>query len=658
MCMIGGSKQWFTAAELAELKLPGLSSVKRKINERAAEERWALKTDRTGMPLCRARSGRGGGSEYHVAVLPASVTAELARRGLIGGEASVPANDGGAPADQLWSWFDQQTEAVKAEAARKLTILQAVEALEASGHTRSSAIASAAAQADVAPSSVWAWFTLIAGAAVIDRLPRLAPQRQGGGKSAEVDDGAWLFLRSDYLRPEKPTFASCYERCAREYCAPRGIVLPSKKTLQRKLEREVPANVVISRRIGADALRGTIPYQDRSIADLHALELVNIDGHKWDVFVKWPDGRIARPMMVAIQDVYSRKFVAWRIDASESAVLTRLAFADLFKQYGIPKHCLMDNGRAFASKWITGGVANRFRFKVRKEEPLGLLTSLGIKIHWALPFRGSSKPIERAFRDLCDHGAKHPAFTGAYTGNKPDAKPENYGSAAVDLETFKRVAQMVMDAHNAREGRRTEACRGLKSSFDQAFAASYATAQIGKAGPEQLRMALLAADRVSTDRKNGSISLFNNRYWSPEMSALAGQKVVVRFDPDDLSREVHVYDLNDRYLVAARLQGKVGFLDATAAQGRAREEAELRRATKRQIELQQLLTAKQLVEMMPDEPDEPEVLEPSVIRPVRHQATALKPLSQVKAEPVPSIPDATASWASAMERMPPLRLVE
>ena len=37
----------------------------------------------------------------------------------------------------------------------------------------------------------------------------------------------------------------------------------------------------------------------------------------------------------------------------------------------------------------------------------GLLTSLGIKIHWALPFRGSSKPIERSFRDLCDTVAKH-----------------------------------------------------------------------------------------------------------------------------------------------------------------------------------------------------------------------------------------------------------
>jgi hypothetical protein len=40
-------------AELAELRLPGLPKVKRKINERAAAERWALRTDDRGAPLAR-----------------------------------------------------------------------------------------------------------------------------------------------------------------------------------------------------------------------------------------------------------------------------------------------------------------------------------------------------------------------------------------------------------------------------------------------------------------------------------------------------------------------------------------------------------------------------------------------------------------------------
>ena len=83
-------------------------------------------------------------------------------------------------------------------------------------------------------------------------------------------------------------------------------------------------------------------------------------------------------MLVAIQDVYSGKFLAWRLDESENRVPVRLAIGDMVERYGIPEHMVLDNGRSFASKWITGGTANRFRFKVRDDEPDGLLTQLGV----------------------------------------------------------------------------------------------------------------------------------------------------------------------------------------------------------------------------------------------------------------------------------------
>ena len=77
-----GGKCWFTAAELADLALPGLPRQKRKINERAADEFWAVKTDASGAPLARTRQGRGGGTEFHHSVLPAMAKAELVKRGI------------------------------------------------------------------------------------------------------------------------------------------------------------------------------------------------------------------------------------------------------------------------------------------------------------------------------------------------------------------------------------------------------------------------------------------------------------------------------------------------------------------------------------------------------------------------------------------------
>jgi hypothetical protein len=60
-------------------------------------------------------------------------------------------------------------------------------------------------------------------------------------------------------------------------------------------------------------------------------------------------------------------------------------------------------------------------------------------IHWVTPYHGQAKPIERAWLDFCGRIAKHPAFAGAYTGNSPVAKPENYGSRAVKWADFERV---------------------------------------------------------------------------------------------------------------------------------------------------------------------------------------------------------------------------
>jgi putative transposase len=617
-------KQFYTAAEIAALGLAGLGKCKRRINERAERELWALKTDAHGAPLARRRVGRGGGLEYHILILPAAARLDLAKRGLAAAPADQASGNNGQ--SRTWTWLEGQSESVKAEARRRLDAVDRVETFERANLTRSAAVACAAAECGVGSSTLWNWLRDVDGIDRADRLPHLAPRRQGGGAEAEIDDEAWRFLISDYLRPERPTFASCYERMVRDYAAPRGLQVPHRRTLWRKLERDVDGRLVIAKREGADALRKTLPPQQRTVAELHALELVNIDGHKFDVFTRFPDGRVGRPIMVAIQDVYSRKILAWRVGETESAVLTRLAFADLFTRFGIPAGCLLDNGRAFASKWITGGAKTRFRFKIREEEPTGVLTALGVRIHWATPYRGQSKPIERAFRDLCDTIARHPAMAGAYTGNHIDAKPENYGEKAVPIDLFTELVTRGIDAHNARPGRRTETARGR--SFDDVFSASYARSPIGKATAEQLRLALLAADEVSTDRLSGAITLFGNRYWSPEISPIAGKRVTVRFDPDDLTQPVHVYDRNGHFLASAPVLEQTGFLDAGAAQIRARQERELKKTARRLEELEDLIGAGELAAMIPDYEDERPVALPPVLRPVRHlgmTAAALKP---------------------------------
>ncbi|MEI6162094.1 MAG: transposase, partial [Roseococcus sp.] len=286
---------------------------------------------------------------------------------------------------------------------------------------------------------------------------------------------------------------------------------------------------------------------------------------------------------------------------------------DLVEKYGIPEHCWLDNGREFAAKKITGGQPNRFRFKIREDEPLGLMTQLGVKVHWTQPYWGQSKPIERAFGDFSRDIARHPAFEGAYTGNTPMNKPDNHGERAVPLDEFLRVIGGRIAEHNARLGRRSPTCRG--NSFDEVFAASYEQRVIQKliprAGDAQRRLWLLAAEGV-TLRTDGRAVFQGNEYFSDWMGGMGGQKVTLRFDPEALDRPMHVYALDGRYLGEAEPWLMAGFNSVADAQRIARLRRENLRIGRQYQETAGLIEAAELAKGQPDfipaEPPETRVI--------------------------------------------------
>ncbi|QRE76136.1 DNA-binding protein [Methylobacterium aquaticum] len=58
-------KLWLSAAEIADLGLPGLPATKRNINALAESQDWSARTG-----LCRRRASAGGGVKYHLDLLP------------------------------------------------------------------------------------------------------------------------------------------------------------------------------------------------------------------------------------------------------------------------------------------------------------------------------------------------------------------------------------------------------------------------------------------------------------------------------------------------------------------------------------------------------------------------------------------------------------
>ena len=656
---------WWTAQELAMQTLPGLPSTKRKINEMAAQQGWAERTNATGVRLARPRKGRGGGLEYHYTVLPVQAVAALAARGLVmnqGAQAVV------VPASEAWAAFDALPDDKKAKARFRLDVLREIEALRTAGASATGAVAQVVAlhrtkakagegaQHNFSAATVANWKKAVRGLAKGDWLPALAPRHQGRTATADCDPNAWEMLKGDFLRLSGPTFESCMERLV-DTANMNGWAIPSGKTLYRRLEKEIPAPLWVLAREGLEKLERMFPPIIRDRSEFHALQAVNADGHRWDVFVQFPDKpKPIRPLMMAIQDLYSGKILSWRLAENEGADTVALAFGDLFRDHGIPDLVWLDNGRGFASKWITGGTRTRFRFKVKPSDPVGVLTAAGCDVRFTRPYSGRSKPIERAFRDLCENGAKHPEFQGAYTGNTPMAKPEDYASRAVPLDVFTAVINDVIRRHNARVGRRTRVCRGVLS-FDQAYQASIATAVITRPTEAQLRMCLLAHESVTADRLTGAVNLFGNRYWSEFLSEHRGEKVVVRFDPDRLHQEpAHIYSMGGNYLGAAEMQEASGFSDATAAREHGRVKAAWLRSQKDMLALERRLSAADVANLLPDVAED-EDFTPEPTRVVRM-------LGGLAAAPVASPAEAPAQimdrYAEALARQRPdhLRLIE
>ncbi|MBR0559527.1 transposase domain-containing protein [Neokomagataea anthophila] len=611
-------QKWFSPAELAAMNLPGMPATARAIQLRVEHDQWML-PEQEGQTW-RKRQGRGGGFEFTPYHLPfqARVALELHVQRTDDPALAAEASDQRERED-LWRKYDALPDTLKERARKALRALHAVEGLVASGTRKTTALTIVAHEQKVGRNTINNWYRDVRGLNRCDWLAGLAPHYGArAGDVAECPSEAWNILAADYLRLERPGFEACYRRL-QQVAEQRGWTLPSSKSLFRRMKK-YPAELLVAAREGEEKLKQMYPAQKRDHTVFDALEAVNADGHKWDVFVKWPVGaeeRIVRPVMIGFQDIFSGKILSWRIDLSENKEAVRLAFGDLVERYGIPKYCYFDNGRNFSSKWLTGGVPNRYRFKVRDEEPLGILPQLGVDVRFVKPYSGRSKPIERAWRDFAQDLAKHPRFAGAYTGHKVDAKPENYGSTAVPLDVFIEVVAQGIAEHNARIGRRSDVCQG-KYSFDQVFEASYARAPITKATDEQRRLWLMPAESVTISKRDGVIEIEGNRFWADFLNQYPGEKVVVRLDPENLQQDVHVYRMDGTYLGAAACREKVGFADKAAAQRHARAYKAYSNAAKAQREAAVRLSQDELARVFADLPTHDETpLEAKIVRPLR-----------------------------------------
>lgn len=595
------SQSCFTAEQLAGL--PGMPRTARRVRAKALTERWPAEVE-------TVRGGRR--YVYPRASLPAVTQVALSRAQALH---MTPVLEG------------ELTESQRVAVAERLPIVTALfERLAAGDCAVGDAIDEVRAQIVDAPSArtIRRWWELVRDAQLEQWPSRLAPVwRPGNAASAECHPSAWSFFRDDYLREAKPAAAACYRRLQHVARVQGWQPIPSLRALERRLEREVSPEVLLLRRGGLRALERVLPSQRRDRSHLGVLEAITGDGHLADVFVRWPDGSVSRPMLVGFQDLRTGKLLSWRVDRSENVEVIRLAFADLVNDFGVPRAAYFDNGRSWASKSLSGGAKTRFRGKILAEDPTGLFTMLGVELHWTTPYHGQAKPIERAWRDFCENIARHPAFDRAYTGSDPTRRPESTSEEhAVPLETFLAVVATGVAEHNARQGRAAIGGR----SFDDLFAELYAQGPIRRATEEQLRALWLAMSQVTVRARECEIVLWDTRYANfPVLMPLRGKKVTVRFDPEHLGRGLYVYRQDGSYAGYVAASSRVAFDDVHAAKAHAKAKRDIVRAVKKASAAQTTFGTREIGEMHLAAAGVTERLETKVVEPVRGRKVPLVP---------------------------------
>ena len=564
------AQEWFTVAELAELALPGLPTTKRNIQKMADREGWAIYRDGAGAICSRPRRARGGGMEYHVSLLPEAARSKLSK--------VRPAKAARLDVAGMQLRFERLPQTMKDKALFRLMTLRRVEDLQRSGATKQDAVEIAVAEAvrqarsdgrevKISVRSVYDWFDLVRGVEAHEWLAFLAPAYSGRQSSTECHPDLWEAYKAAYCQLNKPPHARCYQEM-RRLAKANDWTLPHAKYFIRRIAAEIAADEMVYLREGAKALKDTFAYADRDRTGLYPLQVTNLDGHLWDIEVIWPDGSIGRPYSLAIQDIASGMPLGIRFDRTLSHHMVRLALGDTLRDYGLIGRLLMDNGSENQAVELAGQVP-RMRGKAVEEEPAGLFKILGIEAVFVTPEHGQAKPVERMFRNWAHNICRSAIFTGAYTGHNVLNKPENRSSKPMPFAQFEQIIRAELEYYRDQTGRKGVGMNGR--SFREVYLEGVARVPPRRLSQEQLRLCMLSSGERPMHPKDHAVSILGHRYGCRELSALKRQRVIVRFDPDDLSLPIYVYSKDGRFLAEVPRTMQGDFESVVKARAIARE---------------------------------------------------------------------------------------
>jgi putative transposase len=398
------------------------------------------------------------------------------------------------------------------------------------------------------------------------RMRTLATKRRSDrGATRALEPEIAADFRAMWMTEEQRSVRRCHTYLTKQY----GERMPSYRTLLRYSE-SLPAEVITFTRKGKKAWEDRHePLIQRDLSTFDVGEVYVGDHHELDILIQ-DHGNLRRPWLTAWMDLRTRAIVGWHISTNPNSDTIALALAEACQpgehdgMGGVPQTVYIDNGKDYRAKRF-----NRRNIRHDREQKIGRISDnsvmkgfykeWGIKRVHAMPYRARSKPIERYFRTLTEGFSK---FCPAYLASSPKARPE---SLQKKVNNFYSNTKPQARA-KAREYFLT--IGDLRSKFERWVYEDYHLEEhsmLGKSplaewkgNAKPLRLITeksltvsLWPSRTATVQQSG-VQAFGTRkhpnfYWHPELPGYRGQKIEVKYNPEDIAI-LHAFDTEGTYL--------------------------------------------------------------------------------------------------------------
>lgn len=540
-------KMFYSAQELAELKLQGLPHTKRRINSRAIKDNWEY----------QARKGNGGGKEYNIKSLPIDVQNEIVskmqKKKQIESEEALMGLQ--KLSDEQIKKSEFKEEIIKAflEYQKKSNQMTSARYTFCEKFNKKEIFSDSSIRAQIknlAPNTLFNWVKSYQ----TNGLAGLADNygnRKGQTKVDAQKEIREFILGLIYHRPSincKLIMRGLRERFDRD-------TLPAYRTIQNWVAAWRRENQSLLLAIqNPDAWRNK--YQSAVGSQSEAVVRLNqrweFDSTPTDILLN--DG--SRHNIVGVIDVYSRRLKLLVSNTSNSNAVASITRACLL-EWGVPEEVKTDNGADYASKYMRR-----------------VFDTLEIKQIFCRPFTPEGKPhIERVFKSF-SHDVLEllPGYIGHNVAERKDIEARKsfaehiMGKAKRDYKEYLSPEELQEFCDNwIKNYYMQEPHRGLNGATPQSIIDGY-NGEIRRIQNERALDILLSTtsgDGLRVVSKRG-VAIDNAYYDSNDLVLYIGKQVKVLYAEGDWSR-VYIFTTDNQFICEAYCPDRAGISRAEVA---------------------------------------------------------------------------------------------